>query len=236
MNELLWFLMMALNFGAIILAYRFFGKIGLFIWVPIAVILANIQVIKEVNLFGLSATLGNIIYATSFLATDILSENYGKKEARKAVYIGFFAILAMTLFMNISLYFKPGENDWAQEHLSAVFSIMPRIALASILAYAVSQMHDVWAYDFWRDRAPGKKLIWIRNNASTWVSQLIDSVVFVFVAFLGEFPLSVLFQILVTTYFLKVIVAAADTPFVYIARYWKDKGIVEDQVIEKLHE
>ena len=74
MNELLWLLMLVVNFGAILVVYRLFGKIGLFIWVPIAAITANIQVLKTVEIFGLTATLGNIVYATSFLVTDILSE------------------------------------------------------------------------------------------------------------------------------------------------------------------
>ena len=228
MNELLWFLMMALNFGAILLAYRFFGKIGLFIWIPIAVILANIQVTKEIMLFGLPATLGNIIYATSFLVTDILSENYGKKEARKAVYIGFLAIFVMTLFMNIAVYFKPSPDDWAQEHLSAVFRIMWQIALGSVAAYAVSQLHDVWAYEFWRKKAPEKKYIWIRNNASTWVSQLIDSSIFVIIAFWGQHSFTHMLKLIFTTYLFKVIVAALDTPFVYIASRWKNKEIIKE--------
>ena len=81
--------MLAVNFGAILIVYRLFGKIGLFIWVPIAAITANIQVLKTIEIFGLTATLGNIVYATTFLVTDILSENYGKSDARKAVAFGF---------------------------------------------------------------------------------------------------------------------------------------------------
>ena len=103
MNELLWALMLSANFIAILLCYRFFGKLGLYIWIPISVIIANIQVLKTVELFGLTATLGNIVYATSFLATDILGENYQVKDARRAVYIGFFALISMTVFMNIAL-------------------------------------------------------------------------------------------------------------------------------------
>ena len=84
MNELLWFLLLVLDFAAIMLAYRFWGKLGLYIWIPISIILANIQVTKNVSIFGIEATLGNIVYATSFLVTDILSEIYGKKESSKA--------------------------------------------------------------------------------------------------------------------------------------------------------
>jgi hypothetical protein len=217
MNEILWFLSIALNFSLILAAYRFFGKTGLFIWMPVSIILANIEVLKAVELFGISATLGNVIYATSFLATDIISENYGKKEAAKAVYAGFFALLVMTVLIQLALLFKPSQADFAQEHLVSLFSMLPRLALASTAAYLVSQYHDVWAYHFWKNKFPGSKFLWLRNNLSTMVSQLIDTLIFTFGAFWGVFESSVLFEILLSTYFLKWIAAALDTPFLYFA-------------------
>ena len=229
MNELLWFAMLLLNFGAILLSYRLFGKIGLYIWIPISVIIANIQVVKTVELFGLSATLGNIVYATSFLATDILSENYGKKDAKRAVYVGFFALIVMAVLMNLSLVFKPAPEDFAQESLSTIFSLIPRIAGASLVAYWISQLHDIWAYQFWKSKLRSDRHIWIPNNASTIVSQLLDSLIFTLVAFAGKFPLAVLGEIVLSTYLLKVIVAVADTPFIYIARLMKAKGSAPDR-------
>jgi uncharacterized integral membrane protein (TIGR00697 family) len=131
----------------------------------------------------------------------------------------------MTVLMNIALLFKPLENDEfsldTYNSLEMIFSFMPRIAIASLLAYVVSQKHDVWAYHLWKKIFSGKKLIWLRNNLSTMVSQLIDSIIFTFVAFYGVFELPVLFEILITTYFLKWIVAAADTPFIYWALHIK---------------
>lgn len=218
-NELLWLAMLLANFFLIILAYKLFGKWGLVIWIPISVIVANIQVIQTIKLFGLVATLGNIVYATSFLVTDILSENYGKKEANKAVWIGFFSLISMALLMNFALAFRPlaGDDFAAVTHnaTSTIFKLMPRIAVASLAAYLLSQRHDVWAYHFWRNRFPKDSHIWIRNNLSTMISQLIDSIVFVIIAFYDVYETSVLFEIFLTTYFLKWIVAAADTPFVY---------------------
>lgn len=228
MNEWLWLAMLLLNFIAIVICYRIWGKLGLYIWVPIASIIANIQVTKTVQLFGLEATLGNIVYATSFLVTDILSENYGKKEAKRAVGIGFFSLIMMTLLMNMALWFVPAESDFVQESMSTIFSIMPRIALGSLAAYGISQLHDIWAYDYWKKRYPAKKKIWIRNNLSTMVSQLIDSIVFTSVAFYGVFPTQVLMEIVLTTYLLKWLVALADTPFIYLARKWKDERIIPD--------
>ena len=217
-NETLWLILLATNFLCILIAYRFFGKTGLYIWIPISTILANIQVLKMVDLFTIGVTLGNITYASSFLVTDILSENYGKKSARKAVFIGFFSLLATVIIMNIALVFKPNEFDFIQESLRNIFAILPRIALASLIAYAISQLHDVWAYNFWKARLPGLKFLWLRNNASTMISQLIDSVIFTFIAFWGLMPTNQFLEILATTYILKLIVAAIDTPFLYIAK------------------
>lgn len=230
MNELFWLVMLLSNFALILFAYRFFGKMGLFIWVPISVIVANIQVIQGVELFGYAATLGNIVYASSFLVTDILSENYGRKEANRAVWIGFFSLIAMTVLMNLALFFVPMQDDFSKtthESIATIFSFMPRIVFASLLAYLVSQKHDVWAYHFWEKRFQGRKYIWVRNNLSTMVSQLIDSAIFTGIAFYGVYEFNILVEILITTYVLKWIVAAADTPFVYIANRMKTRNIVE---------
>ena len=231
-NESLWLLLLLANFSAILLAYRFFGKLGLYIWIPIATILANIQVMKMVDLLSIGVTLGNITYASSFLVTDILSENYGQKSARKAVFIGFFSLAATVIIMNLALMFKPNEFDFIQESLKNIFAILPRIALASLVAYGVSQLHDVWAYNFWTNIFPGMKYLWLRNNASTMVSQLIDSVIFTFIAFWGLLPNSEFVQILITTYILKWFVAAVDTPFLYLARVMFNRRVISDDIEE----
>jgi uncharacterized integral membrane protein (TIGR00697 family) len=227
-NEIIFLAEMLVNFLLIILAYRLFGKWGLFAWIPVSVIVANIQVVQTVGLFGTVATLGNVVYATSFLVTDILSENYGKEEAKKAVWIGFFSLIAMTLLMNITLLYTPlAGDDFAtqtKEATSTIFSLMPRIALASLAAYMVAQRHDVWAFHFWKNRFPETKHLWIRNNLSTLVSQILDSAVFVLVAFAGVFETGLLLEIFLTTYLFKFIVAAADTPFVYWGKRIKNKG------------
>ena len=154
MNELYWIGMLALNFVMILIAFRLWGKLGLYIWIPISVIVANIQVTKNVVLFGLDATLGNIVYATGFLATDILSELYGKKESSKAVAIGFFSLLSMTILMQMALLFEPAASDIAHPSLSMIFGLMPRIAFGSLVAYVVSNLHDIWAFDYWKRKHP----------------------------------------------------------------------------------
>ncbi len=214
-NELLWLLFIIANFAFIILSYKIFGKTGLYVWIAISAILANIQVLKTIELFGMVATLGNIVYGTSFLATDILNEKYGKKEARKGVFIGFFTLVVTAVLMTISLWFIPDASDQIQDSLVSIFSIIPRITFASIVAYLLSQLHDTWAYDMLKSKS---KHIFVRNNVSTAISQAIDTLVFTTIAFYGMFPTEVFVDILITTYVLKFIVAICDTPFIYLAK------------------
>ena len=225
-NESLWIILVFLTFVGIILSYKFFGKTGLYVWTGIAMIICNIQVLKTIMLFGMVGTLGNALYGTTFLVTDILDEIYGKKAAQKAVWIGFFATIMTMIIMQICLKFIPDMSDFAQESLATIFGLFPRVVLASLVAYVLSQFHDVWAYQMWRKRFPKDSQIWIRNNASTAISQVIDSVIFCFIAFWGVFPTNIFLSILITTYLFKFIVAICDTPFVYIAKWlWKQKKI-----------
>jgi uncharacterized integral membrane protein (TIGR00697 family) len=222
--------MLFANFAAIMLIYYFFGLTGLYCWIPISTILANIQVTMLVDLFGFTTTLGNILYAGSFLVTDILSENYGKKEALRAVKIGFFAMIATTVIMKCAISMAPSTTEGGGisfEGVRNIFEFMPRLSFASLTAYLISQTHDVWSYFKWRSIFPAKKLMFIRNNMSTLVSQAIDNVIFTAIAFWGVYPFEVLVQIFFSTYLLKFIIALCDTPFLYLADFMKTKGVVE---------
>ena len=216
-NEILWIGTLLASLLMVTLAYKLFGKTGLYIWTAVAVILANIQVMKTIQVFGLVTALGNVIYASLFLVTDILNENHTKKDAQKAVWIGFFVLIATTILMQLTLQFIPDESDLLSEHLSAIFSFLPRIAFASLVAYFVSQTHDVWFFAELKKRQ-GKKHLWIRNNLSTIFSQLIDNTIFTLIAFIGVFSADIIIQIFITSMILKAIVAACDTPFLYLAR------------------
>ena len=191
-----------------------------------AVILANIQVMKTVGFFGLVTALGNIIYGTTFLATDILNENHSKKDAKQAVWVGFFILVMTTIVMQICLKFIPHESDMLSPALQQIFGLLPRIAIASLIAYLISQLHDVWAFNYWKKKFKGKKL-WLRNNLSTLVSQLIDNIIFTYIAFVGLFGIfgwsqvfgwNIIFQIFIVSYIMKFIIAILDTPFIYLSK------------------
>ncbi|MBG9542991.1 queuosine precursor transporter [Cytobacillus firmus] len=217
-NEWFGLLFAIINFILVLAMYRLFGKTGLFVWIGFSTVMANLQVVKTIEMFGLTATLGNAMYGTAFLVTDILNEKYGKEEAKKAVWLGFFTLLSMTLIMQMVLLFKPHETDFAQESLSTLFSVLPRIAAGSLAAYLVSQFTDVYIFTYLKKKFPKDGQFWIRNNGSTMISQLLDSLVFTSIAFLGVFSLEEWIQIFITTYLLKFIVAVLDTPFGYIAK------------------
>jgi len=192
------------------------------VWTAIGVILANIQVMKTVQIFGLVTALGNVVYSSLFLVTDILDENHSKKDAQKAVWIGFFVLISVTIIMQITILYIPHESDFLSEHISAIFSFLPRIAFASLTAYILSQTHDVWLFDKLKIRHK-KKYLWFRNNTSTILSQLIDNTAFTLIAFVGVFSWDIILQIFVTSLIMKVVVAFCDTPFVYWARKMKQQ-------------
>ncbi|UAC47010.1 queuosine precursor transporter [Bacillus aquiflavi] len=217
-NEWFGLIFVIINFCFVLMFYRLFGKTGLFVWIGISTVLANLQVVKMIEIFGLTATLGNTMYGTAFLVTDILNERYGKQDAKKAVWLVFLTLLSMTVIMQLFLLFKPHEIDFAQDALSTIFHLLPRIALGSLCAYLVSQFADVYLFNLIRKRFPKDHQFWIRNNGSTMVSQLLDTLIFTSIAFIGVVPFNEWTQIFITTYLLKWIVALLDTPFGYIAK------------------
>jgi queuosine precursor transporter len=217
-NEWFGLLFVLINFILVLIMYRLFGRNGLFAWIGISTILANLQVIKTIEIFGMTATLGNAMYGTAFLVTDILNEKYGKKDAQKAVWLGFFSLLIMTIIMQLALLFQPHPDDIAQESLATIFGFIPRIALGSLAAYLVSQFTDVYIFTYLKKKFPKDSQFWIRNNGSTMISQLLDTLVFTSIAFIGQFPFDIWIEIFLTTYILKWIVSLLDTPFGYIAK------------------
>ena len=218
-NELIFIGTVLIYLGSVLLLYKLFGKNGLFAFAIFGTILGNIAVCKCVDLFGLSTTAGNVLYASTFLVTDILSEKYGKRDAQKAVMYSFSTMLLWLLGTQLILQFTPNANDYISDSLQVVFGLVPRITIASLIGFLCSQNIDVFLYHLiWKKTGDSKGKLWLRNNGSTLTSQLVDTVIFTFLAFWGTYPTGVFFSILITTYLFKAIVALADTPFIYIAR------------------
>ncbi|MDR1589900.1 MAG: queuosine precursor transporter [Oscillospiraceae bacterium] len=202
---------------------RLFGRNGLFCWTVIATILANIEVLVLIRAFGMEQTLGNVLFASTFLTTDILSEVYGRESANRAVHIGIAASVTFIIVSQSWLLYTPGAGDWAFPGVKAIFSNTPRLVLASLVVYAASQKLDVLLYHMWwgvTERKTGDKkgFLWLRNNGSTLISQLVNAALFNIGAFWGVYDARTLASICVSTYVIYVFTSLLDTPFVYLAR------------------
>ncbi|MCH5154755.1 MAG: queuosine precursor transporter [Clostridiales bacterium] len=226
MNELLLFVSVALIYGVILLSYMLFGKSGLYALSAVASIFANIEVLILIKAFGMEQTLGNVLFASTFLMTDILSECEGKKSANKAVYIGLFSTLFFLALSAGWLCFIPSEADTAMPAFRAIFTATPRIVCASLVVYVVSQFFDVWLYHKWwafTEKKFGDKnrFLWLRNNGSTLVSQMINSLLFTTLAFAGTYDFVTLLSIFGSGYIIFIFTSLLDTPIVYLARRYK---------------
>ncbi|MBQ6689879.1 MAG: queuosine precursor transporter [Bacteroidales bacterium] len=227
-NELLIITSFIIIYGCAILFYRFFGKGGLLAFNVVATILANIEVLLIVDAFGVEMTLGNVLFASTFLITDVLSENHGKKDASRAVVISTACSILFIILSQMWLLYTPGKSDWASESFNTIFSSTPRIVCASLLVYLISQLTDVWLYHKWWDWCrkrfgDSRKGLWIRNNGSTMISQLLNTLLYTFFAFYGTYPIETLFSIFASSYIIYFIISILDTPFVYLCRIINEK-------------
>ncbi|MGP1587688.1 MAG: queuosine precursor transporter [Treponemataceae bacterium] len=222
-NELLIIISLLVSYGLLLVSYGLFGRIGVFIWIAVCTILANIEVSVLVTAFGIEQTLGNTLFASSFLATDILSECYGKKEGRKGVFVGTFSALVFILISFMWQFYNPSENDILYPTLKTLFSHTPRILISSMIAFFVSEFLDVQLYHaiwkFTRTKSgDSKKFLWLRNNSATLLSQLINIVIFNFGAFTGIYEFKTLVFITMSCYLIFIFTSLLDTPFIYFAR------------------
>ncbi len=163
------------------------------------------------------------VYPVTFVITDTISEVWGKEEANNLVWLGLFMSLLMTAFLYLGQVLPPAPFWEQQPAYEAILGTVPRIVAASMVAYIISQLHDVQAFLFWR-RVTGGKHLWLRNNLSTMVSQLLDSAIFITIAFAGTVEGAVLINMIVGQYLIKLALALADTPFCYLTVRWARKG------------
>lgn len=228
-NEILLLASLFALFGGLLLVLRFFGRAGLYTYSAVATVLANIEVMILVDAFGMEMTLGNILFASTFLVTDILSELYGKQYAQKAVNLGVFSSALFLLVSQSWLLYVPSASDWAAPAIRTLFTNTPRLLLASLVVYALAQTFDVWLYHKWwgfttKRFGDGERFLWLRNNGSTLVSQLLNTLLYTVFAFAGTYSLDTLISITLSSYVVFIFTSLADTPVIYAARRMKKRG------------
>lgn len=173
----------------------------------IAAVLAS----KIVSIMGFFVPAGVLAYCITFVCTDVISEIWGKRYAQLAVKTGFITLVISLVLTQIAMYWTPAPFWENQEGFASVLSMTPRIVIGSLCAYLLSQYHDVWLFHILKRRTNDKHL-WLRNNLSTIISQLLDSLVFIVIAFYGVMPV---WPLIIGQWVVKVVIAAIDTPLVY---------------------
>ncbi|GAB4376198.1 MAG: hypothetical protein Kow0075_03100 [Salibacteraceae bacterium] len=211
------------------------GGLALYIYVLLAVLFTTALVVCNLianrfvhvdlgfHTFVLSA--GVLPYPITFLVTDILSEIYGKKAANRVVLAGFAALVFTMFILWIAQQFPAIENSRVSDDLfQQTFGNSRRVIIASMTAYLIAQFVDVRLFHFWK-RITGGKMLWLRNNASTVFSQLLDTTLVVAVLFVGELSIETMGGYVLDGWSFKALTALADTPFLYLSTWLIRSGL-----------
>ena len=217
MNELIFILETVCIFGMVTLIGKLFEKEGLIAWVGIATVLANVITAKNASVFGFNTAIGTVMFASTFLATDILSENYGKKSAKTAVKIGLLSSAVLIMATQFALHYTPSVIDMADTPMRQLFGLNIRISISSMIMYFIANMADIYLFNKIKERT-GEKRMWLRNNVSTILCNCLENFGFIFLAFVGIYDMQTIINIAVSTSVIEMIAALIDTPFLYIAR------------------
>ena len=215
-NEVILLAEIIFIFGALLTAKKVFGKFGVIAWVAIATILANLLTAKNVELFGLYTSIGTVWFASTFLATDILSEYYNKEDAKTAVWFGVFANLLFIIAPQLTLMYIPSEIDYADGFMQGLFALNLRISISSTVMYLLANYADIYLFNTIRERMDGKAL-WFRNNISTIITNCAENFGFIGLAFWGIYDIGTILNIAISTSIVEALVALCDTPFLYLA-------------------
>ena len=193
---------------------------------------------KFVNVFGLTVPAGTLAYPFTFLATDLICELYGKKRAQVLVWVGFSMNFFMLGLMMLGHYLKDASGvSGATSTFESVYGFMIGNVIASMFAYLVAQSVDVKLFHFWKHLTKGKHL-WLRNNLSTVVSQLVDTTAILSVLYiannLGDSvrTISDLISLIIASYLFKFCIALLDTPLFYIGVWGLKDRVSRDLVLE----
>lgn len=173
--------------------------------------IASILASKIINIYGIFVPAGLLAYSVTFMMSDTICEIWGKKEANNVVLAGFISLVVVCILIKSALLLPPAPFWHNNDAFNTILGSSTRIILASLTAYIISQYNDVFVYLFIRSKT-GRKHLWLRNNLSTAMSQLLDSIIFITIAFYGQMPI---LPLILGQWLIKLAVAICNTPFVY---------------------
>lgn len=204
----------------LVMAAARLGKTYLFILSTAFILVSNITVQIPVNVFGATISWAVIVYSMIYLITDILSECYKRATAYKLAACNLAVQVLLWSYVWSSLQVEPtagGDRSFAT--MRDLFSTTARITFAAIIASAGAFL-DIWVYEWLMKRKQTGFIsrLWVRNNLSTWLGQSLNTVIFFVLALYGEVETRTLVSIILTAVLVKIVIAACDTPFLYLAR------------------
>lgn len=232
-NEALFLIQTVVSFLGVILAFRFFGKTGLFAWCAFITVFANLEVNSFCKMFGMAVSLGNTGFCSLSFAQDLINESYGKKVAKKSVTLGLFASISILLISQISCMYNCNGGNYEAFHL--VFAALLPVLLASLTSYFCSNRLNVLLYSWVRQKTDK---IWIKTQFSSQLTQIFDSCFFTGLCVMFEllsqkFNIELLstnfytdaksvIELMFTTYVMKAIIVLAEIPGMKIAKRIKN--------------
>lgn len=216
-NELILFIEIIVVFGSLLLVKKLFGKIGVIAWVCIASVLANLITAKNAEIFGLPCAIGSVMFASTFLATDILTECYSAKDAKKAVLMGLGSTVLFIVATQIALLYTPSSIDYAEESMRNLFSLNLQISISSAVMYFIANFADIYIFEAIRKKTEGR-FLWLRNNVATILCNCLENFFFIGFAFMGVFSFADIMMTALSVSVIEAIVGICDTPFLYISR------------------
>ncbi|MBV9349266.1 MAG: queuosine precursor transporter [Patescibacteria group bacterium] len=170
-------------------------------------------------LFGTHLSVAVFSFPVVFLMTDVVGEVYGKKVAKFFVIAGFISVVLFIAYSFISLVMPWSDAGlWAKASYNQIFGLSVRIAIASMAAFIIAEYQDVLSFFFFRNRL-GKKNFWLRSTLSNVWSQLLDSTIFMIIAFYGVYPTPTLANIIISWWLYKVAMGILYTPLSYLGIY-----------------
>src|SRR5699024_3384778 len=185
---------------------------GLFIGL---LVISNVLAVKLVSIGNIILPAAAIVYVVTYMLTDVFNEVYWREAAKKTVRAGFLTQIIALVFIFLAIKLPAASAFDMQEEYVMILGGSFRVMLASLAAYIASQHLDVSIFHRLKAKN-GKQKIWLRNNLSTMTSQLVDTSIFIIIAFAGTVPFTVLMGMILSQYIFKFVVAAVDTPFVYL--------------------
>ena len=178
-------------------------------------LIANKFVTIDLGFKTFIVSAGILAYPVTFIVTDLISELYGQKKANQVVFSGFIASVFVLLFLWLGGQFNAIPSSVVNDDTyNAVFKNAWRIIAASMVAYLFAQSIDVRLFHFWKKLTNGKHL-WLRNNASTIASQLIDTTLVISILFIGVWNSEQLINGIIDGWIFKMMIAFIDTPIIY---------------------